>query len=345
MKPLQAESFTGKTEMIIFSESIDRFGIPLVAEDYKTAKVSFEKQKADSEEIRIYLDDFKKLKDQKVKDPKEKNIDLWAKGSFEHFKKFVDSLKEKTTKSQEKKLVKTEGATLVSENDKWRVYKITSHKACRVYGSNTKWCITEPGGDHWNSYSSKNNFYFIISKVERDDPWNKIAVQVDFDGKAIYYDEHDSGHKSLPSSLGIPKFKMEPKRLEIKIDGKNMSIKEFQSSKGLEVKGTLDLSGTPITSLPDNLSVGGSLYLADTSITSLPDRLSVGGNLDLSGTKITSLSDNLSVGGNLYLANTKITSLPDRLSVGGYLYLRGTPLSKKWKDSMKPKGVKGGVLL
>ena len=50
--------------------------------------------------------------------------------------------------------------------------------------------------------------------------------------------------------------------------------------------GDLNLSDTPITSLPDNLEVGGSLYLRDTKITSLPDNLKVGGYLDLMNTKI-----------------------------------------------------------
>ena len=70
--------------------------------------------------------------------------------------------------------------------------------------------------------------------------------------------------------------------------------------------GSLDLSGTQITSLPDNLTVGGSLYLSGTQITSLPDNLTVGGGLDLSGTQITSLPDNLTVGGSLYLRGTQI---------------------------------------
>ncbi len=34
-----------------------------------------------------------------------------------------------------------------------------------------------------------------------------------------------------------------------------------------ENNGSLDLRGTPITTLPDNLAVGGSLYLSDTQIT------------------------------------------------------------------------------
>ena len=84
-----------------------------------------------------------------------------------------------------------------------------------------------------------------------------------------------------------------------------------------ENNGSLDLSDTQITSLPDGLTVGGWLDLSDTPITSLPDGLTVGGSLYLSGTQITSLPDGLTVGGSLYLSNTPITSLPDSLKIGG----------------------------
>ena len=88
----------------------------------------------------------------------------------------------------------------------------------------------------------------------------------------------------------------------------------------IDVRGNLDLRGTQITSLPDNLSVKGYLNLRGTNITSLPDNLNVGGCLYLEGTKITSLPDNLNVGGCLYLEGTKITSLPDSLSIKREIY-------------------------
>ena len=68
----------------------------------------------------------------------------------------------------------------------------------------------------------------------------------------------------------------------------------------IEVGRHLDLEGTQITSLPDNLSVGRDLWLEDTKITSLPDNLSVGGWLDIRRTNITSLPDNLKVGGTIF---------------------------------------------
>ena len=97
----------------------------------------------------------------------------------------------------------------------------------------------------------------------------------------------------------------------------------------LTVGGSLDLENcTGITALPDNLTVGGTLDLRGTGITALPDNLTVGGYLDLRGTGITALPDNLTVGGSLDLENcTGITALPDNLTVGGSLYLRGTGIT------------------
>ena len=54
---------------------------------------------------------------------------------------------------------------------------------------------------------------------------------------------------------------------------------------------------------------GGWLDLRGTQITALPDNLTVGGWLDLSGTQITALPDNLTVGSSLYLSGTQITEI------------------------------------
>ena len=86
------------------------------------------------------------------------------------------------------------------------------------------------------------------------------------------------------------------------------------------VRRYLDLSGTQITELPDNLRVGRWLSLRGTPITELPDNFRVGGSLDLSETQITELPDNLSVGGSLDLSETSITKLPKSLKVKGEIY-------------------------
>ena len=89
------------------------------------------------------------------------------------------------------------------------------------------------------------------------------------------------------------------------IDGRRMTIAEFQAASGLTVRGALDLTGcTGLTALPDGLSVGGWLDLTGcTGLTALPDGLSVGASIDLRGcTGLTALPAALSVGGSLYLS-------------------------------------------
>ena len=110
---------------------------------------------------------------------------------------------------------------------------------------------------------------------------------------------------------------------KLKVD--KLTLKK--AKRMMDEGGNLDLRGTGITSLPDNLTVGGWLDLRDTSITTLPDNLTVGGSLDLSGTGITALPANLTVGGWLDLTDTSITTLPDNLTVGGSLYLWGTGIT------------------
>ena len=89
----------------------------------------------------------------------------------------------------------------------------------------------------------------------------------------------------------------------------------------------INLRGTGITVLPENLTVGGNLDIQGTGITVLPEGLTVGGSLDLRGTGITVLPENLTVGGSLDIQGTGITVLPEGLTVGGSLYLRGTGIT------------------
>ena len=110
--------------------------------------------------------------------------------------------------------------------------------------------------------------------------------------------------------------------------------------EGLTCGGSLYLSNTPITSLPEGLTCGGYLDLSNTPITSLPEGLTCGGDLDLSNTPIKALPEGLTCGGDLYLSNTPITSLPEGLTCGGILYLRGTPI--KASDVKRVRRLKDG---
>ncbi|MDL2324030.1 hypothetical protein LJC61_02605 [Ruminococcaceae bacterium OttesenSCG-928-A16] len=122
--------------------------------------------------------------------------------------------------------------------------------------------------------------------------------------------------------------------MEIK-NGKLVGVKP-----GDKIEGYLDLRGTAIASLPDNLTVGGYLDLRGTAIASLPDNLTVGGYLYLEGTAIASLPDNLTVGGGLYLRGTAITSRKCNKLVDGqykpnhYFYADGILTHVKGKKTI-----------
>ena len=107
-----------------------------------------------------------------------------------------------------------------------------------------------------------------------------------------------------------------------------LTFNEPLTEKDLDIEGDLDLSETPITSLPEGLKVGGDLDLGWTKITSLPEGLEVGGILDL------------------YWTN--ITSLPKGLKVDDYLNIRETTLLEYTDDELRemiqPGFIKGEII-
>jgi len=77
-------------------------------------------------------------------------------------------------------------------------------------------------------------------------------------------------------------------------------------------QGTLDLTETPLTKLPDNLTkVGGDLLTNDSNIEDL---------------------NNLEYVGTLCLDGTNVDSLPEGLEIGGYIIVWNTPLKKRFSD-------------
>lgn len=185
----------------------------IIESDFKAVKTKFLDQGIDEEEIKTYFDGFKKLKDaQKIKDVEDKDISAWGKKPFKDFKKFVDTLNETKSKTEEKKLMKMEGAEKVAENDQWGVYRITTHEASCHYGAGTKWCVTEENSTHFEDYIKKNNFYYIISKTrDSKDPLYKIAMLVDGKGVKNYFDAEDKQISDIPSSIKeeLPEFETE----------------------------------------------------------------------------------------------------------------------------------------
>lgn len=154
----------------------------IVQADYKTVLKKFVDQGHSETVVQQYLLAFKELRDKKDLGA-FKDIDLWGKKPFEEFQDFVRKTMSQKSKTEEKKLEKSEGAELVHQNKDWSVYKILNHKAARQYGAGTRWCITEEDGTRWREYTKNSVFYFLISKNRSENsPYYKIAVQVNKHG-------------------------------------------------------------------------------------------------------------------------------------------------------------------
>ena len=98
----------------------------------------------------------------------------------------------------------------------------------------------------------------------------------------------------------------------------------------------------------EELNVKGTLILQYTKITSLPKGLKVEGNLDLDGCYIFKfLPKGLEIGGYLSLTHSDIESLPEGLKVGGNLIITDTPLAKLSDDELiemiKPGFIEGEI--
>lgn len=107
----------------------------------------------------------------------------------------VESYKDKVSKSQEKKTVKSSGTKQIYQDEDWTVIRVDSKEASCEYGRNTKWCISATEDDnHFTSYhqDSSANFYFVMSRKSGE----KFAIAVypqEIQGKTRdYYDAEDN---------------------------------------------------------------------------------------------------------------------------------------------------------
>lgn len=125
-----------------------------------------------------------------------KDIGYWTRNP-EQLKIAVDSLLDKPT-SRELRAKDVEGATLLYEDNNYRVYKIESYPACALYGKGTKWCITQQ--EYWKYYTDDGSeFYFYVPKDERTH--EKYAVRL-FD--EIEFDIWNEVDKEVSGILDAP---------------------------------------------------------------------------------------------------------------------------------------------
>ena len=110
----------------------------------------------------------------------DKNINHYSLSSLNEE---IKELKNKPTDSEIKKSEKF--VNKVYEDDNWNVFYIKSREAARIYGANTKWCITsyneETSVNMFNRYSCAGIgfIFYLINKNPKNTIYDKIACTFD----------------------------------------------------------------------------------------------------------------------------------------------------------------------
>jgi len=295
----------------------------IIVADFKTTATKLKNKGADAEQVDLYIEKFKKLRD-RISNQKDRNIDTWGARPFDELKKFIDELESTKSNTQQKKesyrsssKQAQQGATLVTEDENWVIYKITSHDACVFYGKNSKWCITEKDAKHWDNYHGKGEFYFILHKTRdpRKDPLAKIAMYLDVKGNKQWFQADD---KLLKGSFNWEEWEADKTTTTVPTDipkFKTPKVSIWEKQKGININvsdsGLTSLDGAP-------KEVVGYFYCDNNKLTSLsgaPDK--VGGHFDCSSNKLTSLTGAPDkVVGHFSCYNNELTSLtgaPDKV--------------------------------
>lgn len=145
---------------------------------------------------------FKKFKSRLKAE--ERDLYYWLKKDPEDFIYRMNELEAAPTRSQKSADAKS-GADFITENEGWKVYKINTHEAARLYGKGTKWCITMSESHYWDNYTKDGDrFYFMIRKSPLQDEFDKIAIQVTIDREIKFWSSVDHNYNSLNTNLGIP---------------------------------------------------------------------------------------------------------------------------------------------
>jgi hypothetical protein len=228
--------------------------IPKMSDIYSLTEAKADIQKLINFAGQELADKFVRLKS-KMKSP-ENDIYYWLKKTPNDLEKFLFRIENTKSTTQVKKEVGAQGATLIVENDFWKVYHITTFEASQKYGADTKWCITGADGNgrkFWDWYNSRYygiKFYFFISKINYDPRGidSKFALAVFPSGSGFNYEVYDqqdnkvnftaiTGGTDIARKL-IDRVSPPPKNLETVIyDGnplpENTKIKVIQVADGI----------------------------------------------------------------------------------------------------------------
>jgi hypothetical protein len=319
-----------------------------VTQKWLAAKYQEGEQKPTADDVEMYIDKFKTLKQRQVLRGEENDILKWGKGLWSEFKEFVDAQEAKI--AQVDVVKKTEkDATKVFENDKVLVVSPHTWEASKKYGKGSRWCVaSESTKSHWGSYRSQGAvFYYFLSKHYPDrDKYNKVAIYALPHGGTLPKELHayDSTDRSMNQAEAQRFLKGEGVPVNL-IHNRMTFDEEWLTNKfgtnwnknpdgSIDVKGEVNFRGLELSKIPikfgkvDGLcnfssthlkslvgcprEITGDCLLGDNEFTSLegaPQK--VGGRFELDGCRQlkTLKGGPVEVGGSYTVRQTSITDL------------------------------------
>lgn len=148
--------------------------------------------------------------------------------------------------------------------------------------------------------------------------------------------------------LNLSRYALNKLPNKLKFVGGNLDVsysKIKQLPNGLKIEGSLNVVGSDIEKLPDDIEIGTTLYSFD-KLKSLPENLKLKKNLILNDSEIEFLPKGLEVNGRVNIVGTKIKidSLPKDIKIDGSFSLRKNQLGDLKKEYNKnPKEVENKI--
>lgn len=157
-------------------EAIHQLNIIDTLDEAKGDWDNFEKYLKNSAlDFKKYIEIFKNNK-QRLRGA-ERDLYYWMQRSPDEFINKMIELNNTNSSSAEKRAAKNVGSQKIWENSDFTILRILTYGASKLYGSNTKWCISgnfnndENRGEYYFNEYLKNDysaFYFVLSKKSID---------------------------------------------------------------------------------------------------------------------------------------------------------------------------------
>lgn len=140
--------------------------VEIIVEGYREARVKFQQDPQYAvDQGEKYVELFRDLVNRnQIRDPRERNIDYWAKQGYREFRKFVSQFLDHKSATQARRSPIQGNEIILKETDHWLIVIPLNMTSSCFHGKTTNWCVAKPGAGHFENYFYNHNItlvYFI----------------------------------------------------------------------------------------------------------------------------------------------------------------------------------------